>query len=87
MDASILARRLGAQITEMRHNRGLTIIKLASLAGVTRQKLSEIEKGRLTVSMAMYAQVISALDAQITLVPAFKPTLEELEDLFKESKE
>jgi len=57
---------------------------LALLAGITRQKLIEIEQGSPSVSMSAYARVIAALNSEIKLVPASMPTLEEVEDLFNE---
>jgi DNA-binding XRE family transcriptional regulator len=68
----------------MRLNRGYKQVDLAKLAGITRQKLIEIEKGSLSVSMNAYARVIAALGSEIKLVPVTMPTLEELEDLFNE---
>lgn len=84
MDISIITQRLGQQVRSMRLNRGYTQADLAKLAGVTRQKLIEIEKGSLSVSMNAYARVIAALGSEVKLVPVTLPTLEELEDLFNE---
>jgi DNA-binding XRE family transcriptional regulator len=84
MDISVITQRLGKQIRSMRLNRGYKQVDLAKLAGITRQKLIEIEQGSLSVSMNAYARVIAALDSEIKLVPVTMPTLEELEDLFNE---
>lgn len=84
MDISIITRRLSDQIRTMRLNRGYTQAQLAKLAGVTRQKLIEIEQGSPSVSMNAYARVIAALGSEVKLVPVTLPTLEELEDLFNE---
>lgn len=84
MDTQVITQRLGDQIRAMRLNRGYKQADLATLAGVTRQKLIEIEKGSLSVSMNAYARVIAALGSEIKLVPVTMPTLEELEDLFNE---
>ena len=84
MDTSIITLRLGHQIRAMRLNRGYKQADLAKLAGVTRQKLIEIEKGSLSVSMNAYARVIAALGSELKLVPVTLPTLEELEDVFNE---
>lgn len=83
MDPQLLVERLGQQVREMRLNRGMTIIQLAALANVTRQKLSEIEKGKLTVSMYLYAKVLSALSSELKVVPARRPSFEELREVFK----
>ncbi|TFY90374.1 helix-turn-helix domain-containing protein [Pseudomonas nabeulensis] len=84
MEASIITQRLGDQVRGMRLNRGYKQAELAKLAGVTRQKLIEIEQGSPSVSMNAYARVIAALGSEIKLVPVTLPTLEELEDLFNE---
>ncbi len=84
MDTSIIIQRLGDQVRAMRLNRGYTQAQMAKLAGVTRQKLIEIEKGSPSVSMNAYARVIAALGSEIKLAPVTMPTLEELEDLFND---
>jgi len=83
MDHQLLTERLGKSIRELRANRGLTQAGLAERAGVTRQKLSQIEKGAGTVAMMFYARVIAALDSQLTTTPAQMPTLEEVGDVFR----
>jgi HTH-type transcriptional regulator/antitoxin HipB len=83
MDASLLIERLGRQIQAMRKARGQTLIELAADAGITRQKLSEIEKGRSTVSIQLYAKVLAALNAEINIVPARRPVFEELHEVFR----
>ncbi|WP_330215804.1 helix-turn-helix domain-containing protein [Pseudomonas sp. AM8] len=84
MDISVITQRLGSQIRAMRLNRGYKQADLAKLAGVTRQKLIEVEQGSLSVSMNAYARVIAALGSEFKLVPVTMPTLEELEDLFND---
>ena len=84
MDASIITQRLGSQIRAMRLNRGYKQADLAKLAGVTRQKLIEVEQGSPSVSMNAYARVIAALGSEFKLVPVTMPTLEELEDVFND---
>lgn len=84
METSVITQRLGDQVRAMRLNRGYKQAELAKLAGVTRQKLIEIERGSPSVSMNAYARVIAALGSEIKLVPVTLPTLEELEDLFNE---
>ncbi|WPP00034.1 helix-turn-helix domain-containing protein [Pseudomonas sp. HR96] len=83
MDPQLIVERLGRQITQMRKHRGMTIMQLAELAGVTRQKLAEIEKGRLTVSMHSYAKVIAAMSSELAIQPARRPTLDELREIFQ----
>jgi len=83
MDALLLIERLGERIESMRKSRGLTLIDLAARAGVTRQKLSEIEKGKPTVSIVLIAKVLASLNAELEVIPARRPTLEELREVFR----
>lgn len=83
MDALLLIERLGNQIEHMRKARGLTLIEMAARAGVTRQKLSEIEKGKPTVSILLVAKVLASLNAELDVIPARRPTLEELREVFR----
>ncbi|MGA3683456.1 helix-turn-helix domain-containing protein [Pseudomonas graminis] len=83
MDATLLLERLGSQIEEMRKSRGLTQVQLAYQAGMTRQKLAEVEKGSPTVAVNFYAKVLAALNAEIKVVSARRPTFEELREVFQ----
>lgn len=56
MDTSVITQRLGHQIRAMRLNRGYKQADLAKLAGITRQKLIEIEQGSPSVSINAYAR-------------------------------
>ncbi|WP_322998779.1 helix-turn-helix domain-containing protein [Castellaniella sp.] len=82
MDALLLLTRLGTQIRQMRTRRGLTQAALAQRAGLTRQKLIEIEHGADSVGAGYYARAIAALGAELHIEPARMPTLEELKDIF-----
>jgi len=82
MDYSLIAQRLGQQLRQRRLNRGLTQVALASLACLTRQKVIAIEKGDLSVGMMAYARVLAALDAELTVVHAAIPTLDEIHGVF-----
>ena len=83
MDATLLLERLGRQIEEMRKSRGLTQVHLAYQSGMTRQKLAEVEKGSPTVAVNFYAKVLAALNAEIKVVSARRPTFEELREVFQ----
>jgi transcriptional regulator with XRE-family HTH domain len=83
MDATLLLERLGSQIEEMRRSRGLTQVQLAYQSGLTRQKLAEVEKGSPTVAVNFYAKVLAALNAEIKVVAARRPTFEELRQVFQ----
>lgn len=82
MDYSLIATRLGEQVRQRRLNRGLTQVKLAALAGITRQKIIAIEKGDLSVGMMAYARALAALDAELSVVAAAMPTLDEIHGVF-----
>ncbi|MBB2496688.1 helix-turn-helix transcriptional regulator [Aquipseudomonas ullengensis] len=82
MDYSHITMRLGEQIRQRRLNRGLTQVRLAALAGITRQKIIAIERGDLSVGMMAYARVLGALDCELTVVPAAMPTLDEIQGVF-----
>ncbi len=82
MDYSLITLRLGEQLRQRRLNRGLTQAALASLAGITRQKVIAIEKGDLSVGMIAYARVLAALDSELNVVPAAMPTLDEIHGVF-----
>lgn len=83
MDYFLLTSRLGEQIRTRRSNRGLTQAGLASLAGITRQKVIAIEKGSHSVGMAAYARALGAMDCELMVVPAAMPTLEEVQGIFE----
>lgn len=83
MDATLLLERLGRQIEEMRKSRGLTQVQLAYQSGMTRQKLAEVEKGSPTVAVNFYAKVLAALNAEIKVASARRPTFEELREVFQ----
>lgn len=83
MDATLLLERLGRQIEEMRKSRGLTQVQLAYQSGMTRQKLAEVEKGSPTVAVNFYAKVLAALNAEVKIVSARRPTFEELREVFQ----
>lgn len=83
MDHALLTARLGDQIRQKRLNRGLTQAELASLAGLTRQKVIAVEKGSLSVGMAAYARVLASLDCELAVVPAALPTLDDIQGLFE----
>ncbi|TSD75497.1 helix-turn-helix domain-containing protein [Pseudomonas sp. KBS0710] len=84
MDASLSTQRLAKQIRAKRLSKGYKQSDLATLAGVTRQKLIEIEQGSMSVSMGAYTRVIGALSSEMALVAARLPTLDELPDIFKD---
>jgi len=83
MDALLLVARLGTHIHNMRTDRALTMIALAGRSGVTRRKLSEIEKGELAVTMRHYAKVIACMGAESEVIKVRHPTFEALPEIIK----
>lgn len=83
MDYQLVCQRLGNEIRQLRLNRGLTQLELATMSGVTRQKLIEIEQGRGSVALSGYARVIAALDGEFGITPVRLPTLDEIGAIFQ----
>jgi transcriptional regulator with XRE-family HTH domain len=69
---------MGANLKEMRQARGLRLVDVASMAGIPRLKVIHVEAGRPGVAISSYARVSAALGAQLQVVPAQRPTLEEI---------
>ena len=82
MDFALITIRLGQQIRQRRLNLGLTQARLASLAGIPRQKVIAIEQGDMSVGMVAYARVLGALDCEFAVVPAAMPTLDDIQGVF-----
>lgn len=74
--------RLGRSLQDMRARRSLTQADLARLAGVTRLKVIQAERGDPSVSVRAYAAIAQALGAELTLSPRRRPTLEEAKEFF-----
>lgn len=81
MDSGTLLYRLGKALREMRQRRGLTQAALAGRAGLPRLKVIQAEKGEASVSIGAYARLASALGAEFTVIPARRPTLDEVREL------
>jgi transcriptional regulator with XRE-family HTH domain len=81
MDAVTLLARFGSAMRRLRQQRGLTQAALAARAGIPRLKVIQVEKGDSSVSIGAYAQIASALGAEFTLLPAKRPTLDEVREL------
>jgi transcriptional regulator with XRE-family HTH domain len=60
-DAEQPVRMLGARIRQLRRARGLTLVRLASLAGLSHPFLSKLERDLASPSMASLAQIARAL--------------------------
>ncbi|ATB65169.1 helix-turn-helix transcriptional regulator [Pseudomonas mosselii] len=83
MTPSLIIERLGEQIRARRLNRGLTQQALATLSGLTRQKVIAMEKGSLSVAVGAYARALAAVDCELQVIPAVMPTLDEIEGMFE----
>ena len=71
-------KAMGAKLKFMRQSRGLRQVDVAERAGLARLQVIHVEAGRPTVAAGAYARVAAALGAQFLLVPAQRPTLEEI---------
>ena len=76
--------RLGQAIRSMRQHRGLTQQELAQRAHVPRRKVIEIEQGSPRVAVEAYAKVADALGGELSVMPARRPTLEEVREIFSD---
>ena len=83
MTPSLIIELLGEQIRARRLNRGLTQQALATLSGLTRQKVIAMEKGSLSVAVGAYARALAAVDCELQVIPAVMPTLDEIEGMFE----
>ena len=79
---SLSLHRLGKAIRAMRRGRGLTQQAVASIAGVPRRKIGEIEAGSPRVAIESYSRVAHALGGELSIVPARRLTLEEAREVF-----
>lgn len=69
-----LCAQVGKNIQKARKSQGLSQDSLAVKAGIDRSYLSEIENGRVNVSLIILDQIAVALDTKITaLFDGYKP--------------
>lgn len=81
MDSQTILSRIGGALHQARVHRGLTQGQLASRAGITRQKVVQVEAGAGTVGVEYYAKVAGAMGMEFSLTPARRPTLDELANM------
>ena len=62
--------RLGAQLSVLRHRRGLSQIQLAAQTGIDQAEISRIERGLGNPTEDTLARLAAALGAELTFVPA-----------------
>jgi transcriptional regulator with XRE-family HTH domain len=69
----------GAAVREGREALGRTQAQLAAEAGLTRARLSLIERGKANMSLGSFLRLVQALGLQLVLEPASeRPTLNQL---------
>jgi HTH-type transcriptional regulator/antitoxin HipB len=83
MDSTTALKRLAEVLRGARKRRGLTQAQVAAMAGLPRLKVILVEKGQASVSAGAYAAVAAALNMEFSIVPARRPTLEEVPELLK----
>lgn len=64
-DEPLWRKVLGAQLRELRHQRGQRLTDVATRAGVSPQYLSEIERGLKEPSSEMIAAIVGALGTRL----------------------
>ena len=74
---------LSRSLREARVNRGLSQQQLAEMAGVTRLRVIDIERGSPGVAIAAYARVAQSLGLQLGVQPYRRPVFEELKETFR----
>lgn len=72
-----IARKIGESIRFHRRKAGLTQIRLASLAGVGKASVFDIEKGKETVQLDTLLKIFSVLNMELELK---SPLLAELQE-------
>lgn len=69
----------GSALRQRREALGLTQAQTAAAAGLTRARLSLIERGLTNVSLASYLRLAAALNSQLSLeASSERPTLHQL---------
>lgn len=60
--------RLGARITELREERGMTIQTLADLCGMQRSNISRIESGKYSTGIDILSKIGEVLNVHLDFV-------------------
>lgn len=76
-----LLSALGADLRAARKLRGYTQDDVARMLNIPRLKVIQVEAGSPTVAARYYAAVASAVSQSLTISPAKRPTLDELQKL------
>lgn len=83
MDADTVLFRVGGALRQARRSRGLTQADAAQRAGLARGRVIQAEKGAGSLSMRAYAQLAASLGMEFELVPAVRPTLDEIQEVMR----
>lgn len=83
MDAETLLLRFGRALRQARLSRGFTQAAAAARAGLVRGRVIQAEKGDGSLSMRAYAQLAASLGMEFTLMPAARPTLDEIHEVMR----
>ena len=67
------ARELGAHVSTWRKLQGLTMAQVAERAGVTRDTVSRVERGEVTVGLDTFLGVLRALGRLDSVVDSLDP--------------
>ncbi len=78
-----LLHSLSQSLREARIHRGLSQQQLAEMAGVTRLRVIDIERGSASVAIGAYARVARSLGLQLALEAYRRPVFEELKETFR----
>ncbi len=65
--------KIASQVKELRQASGLSVRKLAELAGVHHPHIVNIEGGKLSPTMDVLERLVSALGAEIQIVKKTAP--------------
>jgi len=65
-DESLMAQSIGKVLHELRKQRGLSLNDLASLSGVSRSMLSQVETGRSIPSVVVLCKIARTFDVSVT---------------------
>ncbi|MDE1997999.1 MAG: helix-turn-helix transcriptional regulator [Burkholderiales bacterium] len=81
MNSDTLLQTLGDSLREARRQRGYTQDELARMLNIPRLKVIQVESGAPQVAVRYYTAIASALGQSVGLIPAKRPTLDELQKL------
>lgn len=59
--------KIGQQISEIRREKGLTILQLAEMTGLDNSNIGKIEKGRYNVGIDILGRIADALGVELKI--------------------